>query len=166
MKYYENSRPNNYLNEYSYEQIKIINKKALDILNEFADEIFKMFFYIKKYITKPFQLMNILDNIYFLGKYNYDEVEYCLELSIKEQIQRHNGTIETYRYYYKDTGIVIYSLIYYKECLLKTESKRMLKFLTIEGQKERNKIKNRALKKLKKLQDELFFLIENDPTID
>ena len=42
----------------------------------------------------------------------------------------------------------------------------MLKYLTAEGQKEREKIRSKSLNKLKQLQDELFDLIDNDPTID
>ena len=56
MKYYEDYKPSNYLNEYSYEQIKRTNQIALDILNEFVDEMFIMFLNIKTYIVKPYKL--------------------------------------------------------------------------------------------------------------
>lgn len=163
MKY---SKPNNYLNQYSYNQIKKANKTALKILYEFVDEMFMMFCDKKKYINKPYQLEDMLKNIHYKGTYNYQEVEYCLDLSVNEQIQRSNGTVEIYRYYYEDVGRAIHSLIYYKECLIKTESKKMLKFLTIEGRKERDKIRKKTMSKLKALQDELFYLIDNDPTVD
>ena len=166
MKHNEKSKPNNYLNQYSYEQIKIANKTALKMLYEFVDEMFMMFSDIKKYIIKPKKLENILKNIHYKGTYNYQEIEYCLELSVNEQVKRSDGTVETYRYYYEDVGIAIHSLIYYKECVLKTESKKMLKYLTAEGQKERNKIRTKTMNKLKQLQAELFYLIDNDPTID
>ena len=42
----------------------------------------------------------------------------------------------------------------------------MLKVLTIAGQKERDKIRKKTMNKLKQLQVELFYLIDNDPTID
>lgn len=166
MKYYEDYKPSNYLNEYSYEQIKRTNQIALDILNEFVDEMFIMFLNIKTYIVKPYKLIDLLNDIKSKGNYNYRLVEYCLGLSVDEQIEKSNGTIETYRYYYKKDGIVIHSLIYYKESLLKNESKKMLKYLTAEGQKEREKIRSKSLNKLKQLQDELFDLIDNDPTIN
>ena len=166
MKYSKNSKPNNYLNQYSYDQIKIANKTALKILYEFVDEMFTMFSNIRKYTIKPKQLENMLKNIYYKGTYNYQEIEYCLELSVNEQVKRSDGTVEIYRYYYEDVGIAIHSLIYYKECLVKTESKKMLKVLTIAGQKERDKIRKKTMNKLKQLQVELFYLIDNDPTID
>lgn len=166
MKYNENSKPNNYLNQYSYDQLKIANKTALKILYEFVDEMFMMFSDIRKYISKPKKLENMLKNIHYKGIYNYQEIEYCLELSVNEQVKRSNGAVEIYRYYYKDVGIAIHSLIYYKECLVKIESKKMLKFLTIEGKKKRDKIKCKTMSKLKSLQDELFYLIDNDPTIN
>ena len=65
MKYSKNSKPNNYLNQYSYDQIKIANKTALKILYEFVDEMFTMFSNIRKYIIKPKQLENMLKNIYY-----------------------------------------------------------------------------------------------------
>lgn len=166
MKNNQNSKPNNYLNQYSYDQIKIANKIALKILYEFVDEMFTMFSDIRKYIIKPKQLENMLKDIHYKGTYNYQEIEYCLKLSVNEQVKRSDGTVEIYRYYYEDVGIAIYSLIYYKECLVKIKSKKMLKYLTAEGQKERNKIRTKAMKKLKQLQDELFYFIDNDPTID
>lgn len=166
MKYNKNSKPNNYLNQYSYDQIKIANKTALKILYEFVDEMFTMFSDIKKYIIKPKQLENMLKNIHYKGTYNYQEIEYCLELSVNEPVKRSDGTVEIYRYYYEDVGIAIHSLIYYKECLVKTESQKMLKFLTIAGQKERDKIRKKTMSKLKTLQDKLFYLIDNDPTMD
>lgn len=166
MKNYEDFKPNHYLNQYSYNQIKITNKIALKILYEFVDEMFTLFLDIRKYISKPYPLNNMLKDIHYKGTYNYQEIEYGLTLSKNEQIPRNDGTVEIYRYYYSDIGIAIYNLINYKEYLIKTESKKMLKFLTAEGKKERDKIKRKTMNKLKTLQDELFYLIDNDPTID
>ena len=58
---YEKDKPNNYLNEYSYEQLKKDNKKALNILEEFVSEIKVMFSDINKYISKPNKLLYLLE---------------------------------------------------------------------------------------------------------
>lgn len=166
MKYNNSSKQDYYLNEYSYEQLKIANKMSLEILEDFVSEMFEMFLDINKYIVRPYSVINILDNIRLKGNKNYKHVEYFLELSINEQVKKSNKTTEIYRYYTKEFGIIIHSLIYYKECLLKVESKKIIKYLTMEGKKERDQIRLKAMNKLKKLQDELFYAIDNDPTVD
>ena len=163
---YEKDKPNNYLNEYSYEQLKRGNKEALNILEEFVSEIKLMFLDINKYIIKPNKLLYLLKQIQIQGIYNYQKVEMCMELSINEQNDRYDGIKEIYRYYHRDTGIIIYNSIHYKECILKTKNKKMDTCFTVEGIKESNRIKKITSDKLKKLQNKLFYLIDNDPTIE
>lgn len=163
---YEKDKPNNYLNEYSYEQLKKVNKKALNILEEFVSEIKVMFLDINKYISKPNKLLYLLEQIQAQGIYNYQKVELCMELSVNEQNERHDGTKEVYRYYYRDTGIIIYNSIHYKESILKMKNKKINTCFTVEGIKESNRLEKITSDKLKKLQNKLFYLIDNDPTIE
>ena len=161
------NKPNNYLNEYSYKILKNANKISWCILKEFIYRIrHEMIQDAKKYINNLYQINKIVDKLEHLGKRNYQLVDYCLDLSINETNIRLNGTREIYRYYYDDAGIRIFNTIYYKDYLLKSHSKKMLRFLTAEGKKTRDAIKDTTSNKLKKLQEDLFSLIDNDPTLE
>ena len=163
----EKNKPNNYLNEYSYKQLKIANKIAWGILEEYIYRIRnEIISYAEKYITNQYQVNKLLKSLEFLGERNYQLVNYCFDLSVNEVNIRNNGTREIYRYYYKDAGTRIFNAVYFKDYLLKSNGKKMLRYLTAEGKKERDKIKDIAIKKFKKLQEELFFLVDNDPTVE
>ena len=139
---------------------------AFGILTEVIDEIYTQIISdTNKYITNYSKLSKLLEKIEFLGERNYQEIKYCLDLSVNETTIKNDGTIKINRYYYKDAGIIIFNSVYYKEHLIKELSRKMLKYITVEGKKERNRIRDKANKKLKKLKEELFSLIENDPTI-
>ena len=167
MKNYEKDKPNNYLNEYSYKQLKIANKIALGILEEFIYRIRdEMLPYAEKYICNQFQFNKLLNDLEFLENRNYQLVNYCLEHSKNEVNIKSDGTQKIYRYYYKDAGTIIFNAVYFKDYLLKSIGKKMLRCLTAEGRKERDRIKNIASNKFKKLQEKLFFLIDNDPTVE
>lgn len=167
MENYKTNKPNNYLNEYSYKELKIANKIAWGILEEYIYRIRNEIIpYAEKYITNQYQINKLLKSLEFLGKRNYQLVNYCFDLSVNEVNIRNNRTREIYRYYYKDAGTRIFNAVYFKDYLLKSNGKKMLRYLTAEGKKERDKIKDIASNKFKKLQEELFFLIDNDPTVE
>ena len=166
MKSFKQNKPKYYLTEYSYGQLKISNEIAFGILTEFIDETYAQIFSdTNKYITNYSKLSDILERIEFLGERNYQDVKYCLELSVNETVTKNDGTVEIYRYYYKDAGIIIFNSVYYKKHLIEAFSKKMLKYLTVEGKKIRKKVRDKAMDKLNKLQEELFLLIENDPSL-
>ena len=166
MKSFKQKKPKYYLNEYSYGQLELANKIAFGILTEFIDEIYAQIFSdANKYIANYSQLSRLLKRIEYLGARNYQEVKYCLDLSVNESITKNDGTVEKFRYYYKDAGIIIFNAVYYKEHFIEIFSKKMLKCLTAEGKKKRDKIRKKTIDKLEKLQEELFKLIENDPTL-
>ena len=166
MESFKQNKPKYYLTEYSYGQLKISNEIAFGILTEFIDETYAQIFSdTNKYITNYSKLSDVLERIEFLGERNYQDVKYCLELSVKETAIKNDGTVEIYRYYYKDARIIIFNSVYYKKHLIVAFSKKMIKYLTAEGKKIRKKIRDKAMDKLDKLQEELFLLIENDPSL-
>ena len=161
------NKPNNYLNEYSYKILQDANKTAWYILKDFIYQIrYEMIQDYKKYINNLYKVNKLLDNLERLGKRNYQLVEYALDLSVNEVNIRFDGTREIYRYYYKDAGIRIFNVVYYKDYLFKSTSKKMLKFLTAEGKKARDKIKDTTSNKFNKLQEDVFSFIDNDPTLE
>ena len=166
MESFKQNKPKYYLTEYSYGQVKKSNEIAFGILTEFIDETYAQIFSdTNKYITNYSKLSNVLERIEFLGERNYQDVKYCLELSVNETATKNDGTVEIYRYYYKDAGIIIFNSVHYKDHLIEAFSKKMLKYLTVEGKKIRKKIRDKAMDKLNKLQEELFLLLENDPSL-
>ena len=162
---YQNNKPNHYLNEYSYNQVKIANENAFCIMKDFINKLSeKLFSYSQEYIIKPKQVINLLYKVYLSAERNFEKVKECLEMSINE-VSKKNGVKETYRYYNADNIIIINSEIYYNQRLLEVKCKEISKFLTDSGNEEKNIIQKSTDKMLQKLQKNLLYSIDNDPTI-
>lgn len=167
MENFKQNKPNYYLNEYRYKLFKNANIIAWAILKEAIYKIRnEMVPCAQKYISNLYQINKLLNTLEHLGKRDYQLVNYCLDLCENEVNIKSDGTQEMYRYYYKDAGIRIFNAVTYKEYLLKSNSKKMLRYLTSEGKKERDKIKKMSHDKFEKLEKDLFSLIENDTTLE
>lgn len=150
-----------YINEFTYNQLTIANDIAFEIMKEFINKMYEISD-SEIYTKGPKSLIQSLKELTILSQINHQEVKFALSLSKDEIIEKSNGEKIIHKYYFKDAAQVIYSCIYYQNFILEIKSKKFCKYLTDAGKKERDKIRIKTKDKLKKLQEDLFSLTDND----
>lgn len=90
------------LNEYQYEQVKIVNKLAYKILSKYIASLYVLFKDISMYVKEPSDLVNLIKQKEFKLKNQYQTIQYILELYQNEPIPNGDNNIGNLRYYYID----------------------------------------------------------------